>query len=130
VDVSDDWVQELVAATRAHGAWSYRVEGFFDITDAVRRGHPVLVRREAVEVADGVHVFEKTVAANQVNGPLAWLADEHADEIVTLLRFDIGTAKFVLQDIGSAVGEVALTPKRLQRYLDDPQRCVGVALGA
>jgi hypothetical protein len=129
-NVDGEWVAELLAVTRAHGAWSYKVEGFFDITDAVRRGHPVLVRREAAEVAEGVRVFDRPAGAAKPTGPLSWLADEHPDEVVTLVRFDVGTARFVLQDVGSAAGEVALTPRRLQKYLDDPARSVGVALGA
>lgn len=105
----------------------YVVEGFTEITDAVRRGHAVLVRRERVEVADGVTVFEDGSTA--MTGPFTPLP-EGGTPVVAILRFDVGSARFVLQDASSPAGAVQLTPKRLQRYLAAPDRSVGVALGA
>ena len=52
------WWDEVAGNARAHGALPYVVEGFTEITDAVRRGHAVLVRREEAEVAEGVTVFD------------------------------------------------------------------------
>lgn len=122
------WCDELARNARAHGAAPYVVEGFTDITDAVRRGHAVLVRREQVEVADGVTVFE--AGSTPATGPFAARSTSGAEPIVAILRFDVGTARFVLQDAGSATGAVHLTPRRLATYLDSPDRSVGVALGA
>jgi hypothetical protein len=115
---------------RSHGAMPYVVEGFTEITEAVRRGHAVLVRREAAEVADGITVFD--AGATPVTGPFGNLPNkaQEAQPIVAILRFDVGTARFVLQDAASPAGAVQLTPKRLARYLDSPGREVGVALGA
>ena len=104
------------------------VEGFTDITDAVRRGHAVLVRREQVEVADGVTVFDED--STPVTGPFAARPADAREPVVAILRFDVGTARFILQDAGSAAGAVHLTPRRLATYLDSPDRSVGVALGA
>jgi hypothetical protein len=121
------WWDEVAGNARAHGARPYVVEGFSEITDAVRRGHAVLVRREHAEVADGVTIFEDgTTGMTGAFGPAAG----RAAPIVAILRFDIGTARFVLQDAASPAGAVQLTPRRLARYLDAPDRSVGVALGA
>lgn len=123
------WCDELAKNARAHGASPYLVEGFTDITDAVRRGHAVLVRRERVEVADGVTVFEQE--ATPITGPFAAQPARSApDPIVAILRFDVGTARFVLQDAHSPTGGIQLTPRRLATYLNDPDRSVGIALGA
>jgi hypothetical protein len=124
------WWDDVAGNARAHGAMPYVVEGFTEITDAVRRGHAVLVRREQVEVADGVTVFE--AGATPVTGAFSPVSERTsaAPPIVAILRFDVGTARFVLQDAGSPAGAVQLTPKRLARYLDSPDRSVGVALGA
>jgi hypothetical protein len=124
------WWDDVAGNARAHGALPYVVEGFTEITDAVRRGHAVLVRREQVEVADGVTVFD--VGATPVTGAFSPVSErtKAAPPIVAILRFDVGTARFVLQDAGSPAGAVQLTPKRLARYLDSPDRSVGVALGA
>jgi hypothetical protein len=123
------WCDELARNARAHGASPYVVEGFADITDAVKRGHAVLVRRECVEVADGVTVFDSE--ATPITGPFAAQPRKSAAEpIVAILRFDVGTARFVLQDAHSPAGGVQLTPRRLATYLDDPDRSIGIALGA
>ena len=121
------WCDELATNARAHGASPYVVEGFTDITDAVKRGHAVLVRRQRVEVAEGVTVFDSE--ATPVMGPFA-AQPKQTEPIVAILRFDVGTARFVLQDAHSAVGAVQLTPRRLATYLDDPERSIGIALGA
>lgn len=117
------WWQELAGNARAHGALPYVVEGFTEIVDAVRRGHPVLVRRERVEVADGITVFDVDIVSSTST-------KQEGDPVVAILRFDVGTARFVLQDPASPVGGIQLTPKRLARYLDSPDRSTGVALGA
>ncbi len=124
------WWDDVAGNARAHGALPYVVEGFTEITDAVRRGHAVLVRREQVEVADGVTVFD--AGATPVTGAFSPASEKMkaAPPIVAILRFDVGTARFVLQDGGSPAGAVQLTPKRLARYLDSPDRSVGVALGS
>lgn len=129
-DAPQGWWDEIAGNARAHGARPYVVEGFTEITDAVRRGHAVLVRREQVEVAEGVTVFE--AGATPVTGAFSPVSDRTraAPPIVAILRFDVGTARFVLQDAASPAGAVQLTPKRLARYLDAPDRSVGVALGA
>ncbi len=124
------WWDDVAGTARAHGAMPYVVEGFTEITDAVRRGHAVLVRREEVEVADGVTVFD--AGATPMTGPFSPVSERTsaAPPIVAILRFDVGSARFVLQDAGTPTGAVQLTPKRLARYLDSPDRSVGVALGA
>lgn len=95
---------------------TYRVDGFQEIVDAVRRGHAVLVRRTRVEVADGIVVFDTAAPGD--------------DGVAAILSFDIGTARFVLQDPADPHAQVALTPRRLQRYVDAPDRSCGLALGA
>jgi len=124
---SASWWDEVAGNARAHGARPYVVEGFTEITDAVRRGHAVLVRREEAEVAEGVTVFD--AHSTPVTGPFNEV-QASAPPIVAILRFDISAARFVLQDAASPAGSVQLTPKRLARYLDAPARSVGVALGA
>ena len=121
------WWEEISTNARTHGALPYVVEGFTEITEAVRRGHAVLVRREAAEVADGITVFDE--GATPVTGPFQSLPTEAAP-IVAILRFDVGSARFVLQDAASPAGAVQLTPKRLATYLASPGREMGVALGA
>ena len=129
LDERADWWDEVAGNARAHGARPYVVEGFAEITDAVRRGHAVLVRREQAEVADGITIFEAgSTPMTGAFGPDAASGD--ALPIVTILRFDVGTARFVLQDAASPAGSVQLTPRRLARYLQAPGREVGVALGA
>jgi hypothetical protein len=125
-----DWWDEIAGNARAHGARPYVVEGFTEITDAVRRGHAVLVRREQAEVADGVTVFDAD--STPVTGAFSPVSERTKAQppVVAILRFDVGTARFVLQDAASPAGAVQLTPKRLARYLDAPDRQVGVALGA
>lgn len=121
------WWDDIAGTARAHGARPYVVEGFAEITEAVRRGHAVLVRREQAEVADGMTIFESGAASmTGAFGPAA----VDAAPVVAILRFDIGSARFVLQDAASPTGAVQLTPRRLARYLDAPDRSVGVALGA
>jgi hypothetical protein len=122
------WWEEVAGNARAHGARPYVVEGFTEITDAVRRGHAVLVRREAAEVADGITVFD--AGSTPVTGPFANVAATQATPIVAILRFDFGSARFVLQDAASPTGGVQLTPRRLARYLQEDSRSTGVALGA
>lgn len=123
------WWEAIAGNARAHGALPYVVEGFTEITDAVRRGHAVLVRREQVEVADGVTIFDADSTPSSAFVP-PQAAAATAPPVVAILRFDVGTARFLLQDAGSPVGAVQLTPKRLARYLDSPERSTGVALGA
>lgn len=125
---TEAWWDEVAGNARAHGARPYVVEGFTEITDAVRRGHAVLVRRERAEVAEGVTVFEH--GATPVTGAFGPSGAPATPPVVAILRFDVGTARFVLQDAGSPAGAVQLTPRRLARYLDAPDRHVGVALGA
>lgn len=123
------WWDEIASNARAHGAMPYVVEGFQEISDAVRRGHAVLVRREAAEVAEGVTVFDSDTEGMGTISPMA-AATASPPAIVAILRFDFASARFVLQDAGSASGAVQLTPRRLARYLESPSRSVGVALGA
>lgn len=126
---TEAWWNEVAGNARAHGARPYVVEGFSEITDAVRRGHAVLVRREHAEVAEGITIFDEgSTPVTGAFGPVRDAAD--APPIVAILRFDVGTARFVLQDAASPAGAVQLTPRRLARYLDAPDRSVGVALGA
>jgi hypothetical protein len=125
--ITQAWWDEVAGNARAHGARPYVVEGFAEITDAVRRGHAVLVRREPAEVADGITIFD--AGATPVTGSFGPVADQ-PPPVVAILRFDVGTARFVLQDAASPAGAVQLTPRRLARYLDAPDRSVGVALGA
>ena len=96
----------------------------------MRRGHAVLVRREQVEVSEGMTVFAD--GATPVTGAFSPISErtKATPPIVAILRFDVGTARFVLQDAGTPAGAVQLTPRRLARYLDAPDRSVGVALGA
>lgn len=126
---TEAWWDEVAGNARAHGARPYVVEGFSEITDAVRRGHAVLVRREHAEVAEGITIFDE--GATPVTGPFGPArVESDAPPIVAILRFDIASARFVLQDAASPAGAVQLTPRRLARYLDAPDRSVGVALGA
>ncbi|MCW2924419.1 MAG: hypothetical protein JWM98_1823 [Thermoleophilia bacterium] len=124
------WWEGVAGNARAHGALPYVVEGFQEISDAVRRGHAVLVRREQVEVSEGMTVFAD--GATPVTGAFSPISErtKAAPPIVAILRFDVSTARFVLQDAGTPAGAVQLTPRRLARYLDAPDRSVGVALGA
>jgi hypothetical protein len=122
------WWNEIAANARAHGARPYVVDGFLEISDAVRRGHAVLIRREQAEIADGITVFES--GQTSVTGPFAPTPGRDAEPIVAVLRFDVGTARFVIQDAASPTGGVQLTPRRLANYLSAPTRSVGVALGA
>src|SRR4051812_6836035 len=64
------WWDDIAASARAHGARPYVVEGFTEISDAVRRGHAVVVRRQAAEVADGISVFDQPVST-AMTGPFA-----------------------------------------------------------
>ena len=125
----EDWWSQIERNARAHGALPYRVEGFTEISDAVRRGHAVLVRRETVEVADGIVVFDdaRSGAPPQAFGPSL---PEQERAVAVILRFDPSTARFVLQDMASAAGAIQLTPRRLARYLEHPTRSTGIALGS
>jgi hypothetical protein len=105
----------MLSTTKAAGSLPYLVEGFVEITEAVRRGHAVILKRETCEVADGITVFD--VESEDV-------------ESVTVLRFSPTTARYAIGDAANAAGGIELTPKRLQRYLSAPTRSVGVALGA
>lgn len=122
------WWEDVAGNARAHGAMPYVVEGFTEISDAVRRGHAVLVRREAAQVADGMTIFE--AGASPVTGAFGPDAAPGPAPIVAILRFEVSSARYVLQDAHSPTGSVQLTPRRLARYLDAPDRSVGVALGA
>lgn len=130
------WHERIQATARTHGAMPYVVEGFVEISEAVRRGHAVLVRRMPAQVADGVTIFERAPRPVRLAGSLhpadAPDASSSDDAVVAILRFNTGTARFVLQDADGSLpmGGIELTPRRLQRYLDDPERSLGVALGA
>jgi hypothetical protein len=99
------------------------VEGFSEVSEAVRRGHPVLLRREQATVAEGVTVFAAAGAT------ATWPGGQGPVDTVTVQAFDVRTARFVVRDGASLVGELELTPRRLAAYLADPERAVGVALG-
>ena len=132
------WYDALARTARDHGALPYVVEGFTEIVDAVRRGHAVLVRRERCEVAEGIVVFDEDgtamsdalAPASHRPSPADGARDPSRPPVVAILRFDPGTARFILQDPAASSGAVQLTPRRLQRYLAEPEREVGVALGA
>ncbi|MBC7643788.1 MAG: hypothetical protein H7123_01590 [Thermoleophilia bacterium] len=121
------WHERALLAARAHGRMPYLVDGFVEVTEAVRRGHAVVLQRVEQEVAEGVTVF-----ARRIDGPVSGPAPIRAGnaELVTVVRFDPVSARYVLTDAASTVGSLELTPKRLQRYLADPARATGVALGA
>jgi hypothetical protein len=125
---TESWWDSIASNARAHGARPYVVEGFTEISDAVRRGHAVLIRRERAEVADGITVFDDAPAG--VSGAFGPASTMAPPPIVAVLRFDLGTARFVVQDSSSPTGGVQLTPRRLATYLNAPDRSVGVALGA
>lgn len=114
-DEEGPWHEAVARTARLHGAMPYVVEGFMEVTEAVRRGHPVVVRKERAEVSAGQVVFADAADLDEA--------------VVTITRFDLGTARFVVQDPESPIGAVQLTPKRLQAYLAEPERSVGVALG-
>lgn len=126
------WHERAVRSARAHGALPYVVEGYGEISDAVRRGHAVLLRRERCEVAENVVVFDETPSVGvHVSVPITRsTTPSPSTPLVTVVNFDPLTARFVLRDAVGATGSIQLTPRRLQRYLDDPSRMVGVALGA
>jgi hypothetical protein len=124
------WWDEVARNARAHGALPYVVEGFTEIVDAVRRGHPVLVRRERAQVSDDLTVFEHAPGPRLPHAPATTPAPASDVPIVAILRFDVGSARFVLQDPSAAATSVQLTPRRLASYLDAPSRSMGVALGA
>jgi hypothetical protein len=125
------WYDELSANARAHGAYPYVVEGFMEVVEAVRRGHSVLVRRVSAEVAEGVRVFDTPPRGPGIPGsPMEALCASGDGEVVTILRFDVSTARFELRDAGGGGEAIQLTPKRLQRYLSQPDCGMGVALGA
>lgn len=112
-----EWCTRLSQSAKAHGGAPYVVEGFEEINAAVKRGHAVLVRRECAEVADGVTVFADASIKND-------------QDVAAILKFDINTAQFVLQNAHQPTDTVSLTPRRLATYLSDPERSFGVALGA
>ena len=87
------WWDDVAGNARAHGALPYVVEGFTEITDAVRRGHAVLVRREQAEVADGVTVFES--GSTPMSGAFSTVSERAsaAPPIVAILRFDVGPTR-------------------------------------
>lgn len=129
-----EWYEDVERLARAQGALPYVVEGFVEIYEAVRRGHAVLLKREPCAVADGVTVFDAGSGAGDdgdrvVLDPAGWFRRPGGSDVVTVSRFDVRTARFVVQDPASAVGSIELTPKRLQRYVADPGRAVGIALG-
>jgi hypothetical protein len=134
----DTWYDRFVVAARSHGRMPYVVEGFFEIWDAVRRGHAVVLVREPATVAEGIEIFAEAAArpvpANVAVGggtsPGSPAAGDPQPQLVTIRRFDMARARFEVTDPLDAVGEVHLTPKRLQRYLAEPHRAAGVALGA
>lgn len=121
-----------MAAARSHGAMPYLVEGFIEVNEAVRRGHSVMIIREEAEVADGVRIFDSdtAVSGRALTGTPPITVSPASTQMVTVVSFDTATARFVLRDSRSAAGSTELTPKRLERYLADPSRQVGVALGA
>lgn len=130
-----DWYEDVVRLARAQGALPYVVEGYVEINEAVRRGHAVLLKRERAQVADGVIVFDDLSAdagssPATTPPPLAAMEPAVLRPLVTVASFDVRSARYVLQDGASAVGSIQLTPKRLARYVAEPRRAVGVALGA
>lgn len=114
---SSDWYDDVIVTARAEGSMPYLVEGYPEINEAVRRGHAVLLRREPCDVTDTVRIFDTR-------------PDNDPDAVVTVLRFNVRTARYVISDPASTVGSLELTSKRLERYLADPRRSVGIALGA
>ena len=127
------WHERAVRSARAHGAMPYVVEGYTEISEAVRRGHSVLLRRQRCEVAEGIVVFDEVGAADIRSAlPMsgAARAQQPSTPLVTVVSSDAGTARFVPRDAVGATDSVQLTPRRLERYLSDPERHVGVALGA
>ena len=52
-----------------------------------------------------------------VTGPFSPAAMHEPEPVVAVLRFDVGTARFVIQDAASPTGGVQLTPRRLANYL-------------
>jgi hypothetical protein len=144
-----EWYEDVERLARAQGAMPYVVEGYLEINEAVRRGHSVLLKREPATVADGVRVFDDIDAGHsgvagwsieqsapapdeavRIVDPAGFVPRPNGDRVVTVLTFNVRTARFVVTDASSAVGSIELTPKRLQRYVQDPTRAVGVALGA
>jgi hypothetical protein len=118
------------ATASAQGQLPYVVEGFTEVSEAVRRGHPVLLRREPATVAEGITVFEPSTRHGSDAGAASSVAFAGAPgDTVTVQSFDVRTARFVVRDATSVVGELELTPRRLAAYLADPDRAVGVALG-
>jgi hypothetical protein len=94
---------------------AYEVEGFFEVSDAVRRGHAVIVRRSSCEVSPGSTVF-----AGTPDGEV---------QLVTIRRFDPTTARYEVDDPFDGTGAgLQLTPRRLAVYLAHPERESGVAL--
>lgn len=114
--IAKSWFDDVIVNARSQGALPYLVEGYPEVMEAVRRGHAVLVRRLPCQVTDTVSVFDDAYSTE--------------DAVVTVIRFDVRTARYVITDPHSAVGSLELTPKRLERYLDDPMRSIGIALGA
>ncbi len=137
----EPWHDQMVRVARAGGAFPYVVEGFSEITDAVRRGHVVLLKREECEVSEGITIFGRSSGDHdlqQAASPM-WSvkrsvspnqAEKPSQSAVAVLRFDVSTARFVLQDSVGVVEAVQLTPKRLFKYVSEGQRDIGVALGA
>lgn len=118
------WPDTAVDQARQQGAFPYVVEGFAEVSEAVRRGHAVMLRRETCTVAEGITVFSERSSAGA-----AGFAAATDQDLVTVSKFEVRTARFLVNDPYSATGSIELTPKRLQRYLLDDQRAVGVALG-
>lgn len=114
--VAKEWFDDVLDNARTQGSLPYLVEGYPEVMEAVRRGHAVLVRRVPCQVTETIAIFDDQYSTD--------------DAVVTVIRFDVRTARYVVTDPYTAVGALELTPKRLERYLDHPQRSIGVALGA
>lgn len=122
---SRPWPERVAESASENGAFPYVVEGFAEVSEAVRRGHAVVLPREACKVADGISVFED----RSESGASAFGGAGGHPDLVTVSKFEVRTARFLVTDPYSAVGSIELTPKRLQRYMLDERRAVGVALG-
>lgn len=109
----------------------YVVDGFHEVSEAVRRGHSVLLVRERCEVADGVVVFDETHGGSvHPSIPITRPQASPRQPLVSVVRFDPATARYEMRDAVGATGAVQLTPRRLQQYLAEPKRSIGVALGS
>lgn len=135
--VRAEWYEHVEKMARAGGAFPYVVEGFTEISEAVRRGHRVVLKREQCEVADGITIFDEQPGAPHSGAPPAdgallagWFPRIGSARVVTVSAFNLLSARFTIEDGGSPDGTLELTPRRLANYVADPARAIGIALGA